>query len=42
MFARYILVGINYITPVKVSDDEEHRGLDISIHGENAYDIDLM
>ncbi|WP_340820378.1 ammonium transporter [Methanolobus sp. WCC4] len=42
VFTYIMLVAINYITPVKVSDDEEHLGLDISIHGETAYDIDLM
>ncbi|MEZ5334084.1 MAG: hypothetical protein R2741_02010 [Methanolobus sp.] len=42
VFTYIMLVAINYITPVKVSDDEEHQGLDISIHGETAYDLNLL
>ncbi|WMW26045.1 hypothetical protein RE474_04805 [Methanolobus sediminis] len=42
VFTYIMLIAINYITPVKVSDDEEHQGLDMSIHGEIAYDIHLI
>ncbi|MDK2825945.1 ammonium transporter [Methanolobus vulcani] len=42
VFTYIMLIAINYITPVKVSDDEEHQGLDMSIHGEMAYDIHLI
>lgn len=42
VFTYIMLVAINYITPVKVSEDEEHLGLDRSIHGETAYDVNLI
>jgi Amt family ammonium transporter len=33
-----MLVIINYITPVKVPESMEKEGLDVSLHGERAYD----
>jgi Amt family ammonium transporter len=33
-----MLVIINYITRVRVSESEEKEGLDASLHGERAYD----
>ena len=38
IFTYIMLMLINAITPVKVSDAEELAGLDISMHGECAYD----
>lgn len=38
IFTYIMLMFINVITPVKVSDEEELIGLDISMHGECAYD----
>jgi Amt family ammonium transporter len=38
IFTYIMLMLINVITPVKVSDEEEFIGLDISMHGECAYD----
>lgn len=38
IFTYIMLMLINVITPVKVSDAEELAGLDISMHGECAYD----
>ncbi|MDY9925217.1 ammonium transporter [Methanosarcina sp.] len=38
VFTYIMLMLINVITPVKVSDEEELAGLDISMHGECAYD----
>jgi len=37
-FTYVMLMFINVITPVKVSDQEQLIGLDISLHGECAYD----
>lgn len=34
-----ILKGINIFEPVRVSEEEELLGLDVTIHQENAYDI---
>jgi Amt family ammonium transporter len=42
VFTYLMLVLINVITPVKVSDEEEEAGLDLSIHGETAYDIGFI
>jgi Amt family ammonium transporter len=42
VFTYIMLVAIDYVTPVKVSEDEEHLGLDRSIHGETAYDVNLI
>ena len=38
LFTYVMLIIINFITRVKVTDDEEHLGLDESLHGEKAYD----
>ena len=38
VFTYIMLMLINVITPVKVSDAEELAGLDMSMHGECAYD----
>lgn len=38
VFTYVMLIVINFITKVKVSEDEEHAGLDHSLHGERAYD----
>ena len=38
IFTYIMLVIINFITPVKVSESDEDLGLDESIHGEKAYD----
>jgi len=38
LFTYGMLVLINFITKVKVSEVEEIEGLDASIHGEKAYD----
>jgi Amt family ammonium transporter len=33
-----MLALINRVTRVRVSEEEELKGLDISLHGEKAYD----
>ncbi|MGC7945932.1 ammonium transporter [Bacillus sp. II_CA] len=33
-----IIKAINFFLPVRVDEHEEHMGLDISMHGENAYE----
>ncbi|MHC1756868.1 MAG: ammonium transporter [Methanosarcina sp.] len=38
IFTYIMLMLINLITPVKASDEEELAGLDMSMHGECAYD----
>ncbi|NTV79506.1 MAG: ammonium transporter, partial [Clostridiales bacterium] len=38
VFTYIMLMLINTITPVKVSDEEQLVGLDLSMHGESAYD----
>ncbi len=38
IFTYIMLVVINFITPVKVSEIDEESGLDYSLHGEKAYD----
>lgn len=38
LFTYLMLIIINYITPVRVSEDEEKEGLDMALHGEKAYD----
>jgi Amt family ammonium transporter len=38
IFTYVMLSIINFITPVKVSEEEEEKGIDESIHGERAYD----
>ena len=37
-FTYLMLMAINLITKVKVSDEQESEGLDSSLHGERAYD----
>lgn len=37
-FTYVMLVVINKVTPVKVTAEDEDRGLDESLHGEKAYD----
>lgn len=41
-FTYFMLVIINKITPVKVSQSEEDQGLDESLHGEKAYDEGVL
>lgn len=38
IFTYFVLKLINYITPVKVSKQEEEAGMDASLHGEIAYE----
>lgn len=38
IFTYIMLLIINFITPVKVSEADEDLGLDASLHGEKAYD----
>jgi Amt family ammonium transporter len=38
IFTYVMLAIINFITPVKVTESDEHAGIDESIHGERAYD----
>ncbi len=38
LFTYIMLILINFITPVRVSETIEKEGLDASIHGERAYD----
>lgn len=38
IFTYVMLIIINYITPVKVSESAEKEGLDVALHGERAYD----
>jgi ammonium transporter, Amt family len=38
VFSYLMLVVINWFTPVKVTEIEEEKGLDDSLHGENAYE----
>ncbi len=38
IFTYVMLILINFITPVKVSEEDEKLGLDLSLHGEQAYD----
>ena len=42
VFTYLMLILINKITPVKVSDVEEDMGLDDSLHGEKAYDEGVL
>ena len=37
-FTYLMLIIINYITPVRVSEAHELEGLDVALHGERAYD----
>ena len=38
LFTYLMLIVINFLTPVRVSETEEDLGLDDSQHGEKAYD----
>ena len=38
VFTYVMLIVINLITRVKVSEEDEKLGLDTSLHGEQAYD----
>ena len=38
IFTYLMLIVINFITPVKVSESDEKLGLDVALHGEKAYD----
>ncbi|MBP7497394.1 MAG: ammonium transporter [Bacteroidales bacterium] len=42
IFTYVMLIIINYITPVRVSEENEQLGLDHSIHGEKAYDEGVL
>jgi Amt family ammonium transporter len=42
VFTYGMLVLINKITPVKVSETDEDQGLDDSLHGEKAYDEGVL
>ncbi len=42
IFTYLMLIIINFITPVKVSESDEKIGLDFSQHGEKAYDEGVL
>jgi ammonium transporter, Amt family len=42
IFTWLMLYLINKITPVRVSEVEESEGLDVSLHGEEAYDAGVL
>jgi len=42
VFTYIMLILINFITKVKVTEDEESMGLDASLHGEKAYDEGVL
>jgi len=42
IFTYIMLILINMVTPVKVSEQDEIKGLDESIHGEKAYDEGVL
>jgi Amt family ammonium transporter len=42
VFTYVMLAVINKITPVKVSEEQEDKGLDHALHGEIAYDDTLL
>ena len=42
VFAYVALIVINVITPVKVTKDEEEKGLDAMLHGEVAYEDNVF
>jgi len=42
VFTYGMLALINYITPVKVSKEQETSGIDHSVHGEKAYDEGVL
>jgi Amt family ammonium transporter len=40
IFVTYVLIKIvALITPLRVDEETETNGLDLSIHGERAYDV---
>ncbi len=41
-FTYGMLAAINLVTPVKVSEEDENKGLDQSLHGEFAYDEGVL
>jgi Amt family ammonium transporter len=42
LFTYVMLALINMLTKVKVGETEERQGLDVAIHGENAYDAGVF
>jgi Amt family ammonium transporter len=42
IFTYIMLIVINFITPVRVSESDELLGLDDSLHGEKAYDEGVL
>ena len=42
IFTYGMLALINYITPVRVSEEQETSGIDYSVHGEKAYDEGVL
>lgn len=42
IFTWFMLFLINKITPVRVSETQESEGLDVSLHGEKAYDEGVL
>jgi len=42
IFTYIMLIVINFITPVRVSESDEILGLDDSLHGEKAYDEGVL
>jgi len=42
VFTYLMLIIINMITPVRVSDEVEKAGLDEGLHGEKAYDEGVL
>jgi len=41
-FTYFMLVVINFITPVRVGKDQEELGLDEALHGEIAYETNTL
>ena len=37
-----LLVTVDWVTPVLPSAEQSHEGLDVSMHGEHAYDADAL
>ncbi|MES2493621.1 MAG: ammonium transporter [Pseudomonadota bacterium] len=35
-----LVIGVNWVFPMRVSEDEEREGLDLSSHGERAWELD--
>ena len=42
VFTYLMLMAINLITPVRVSDNIQEIGLDEGLHGEHAYDSGVL